>query len=73
MVREAIEISKPRLGGIRLVVESGNPAVILVRPADYITAVVYILLNAIDALEGRGTITVETGSSNGGAWNVDET
>jgi signal transduction histidine kinase len=32
------------------------------------TAIVNLLLNAADALHGKGTITVTTGSSAAGAW-----
>jgi signal transduction histidine kinase len=68
MVREAIEISKPRLAKIELCVELTASAVASVRPADCITAVVNLLLNAADALQGKGKITITTGSSAGGAW-----
>ena len=68
MVHEAIEISKPRLNGTELVLQFGTPPMMQVRPADCVTAIVNLLLNAADALQGKGTITVRTGSSDGGAW-----
>jgi len=68
MVDEAIEISKPKLSGIKVVLELGTPPEILVRTADCVTAIVNLLLNAADALAGKGIITVRTGSSGGGAW-----
>jgi len=68
MVREAVEISKARLNRIDLVVGLGAPPPVLIRPADCVTAIVNLLFNAVDALEGRGTITVLTGSADGGAW-----
>jgi signal transduction histidine kinase len=68
LVQEAIEISKPKLSEIRLVRELGSPPLTLIRPADCVTAIVNLLLNAVDALEGKGTITVRTGSSEGDAW-----
>jgi signal transduction histidine kinase len=68
MVQEAIEISKPRLGRIELVVQMGSPPLTLIRPADCVTAIVNLLFNAVDALEGRGIITVRTGEADGGAW-----
>jgi signal transduction histidine kinase len=68
MVHEAIEISKPRLSGIQLVLQLGTPPLTLIRPADCVTAIVNLLFNAADALQGKGTITVLTGSSEVGAW-----
>jgi signal transduction histidine kinase len=68
MVREAIEISSPRLSGIELVLQLGSPPLTLIRPADCVTALVNLLFNAVDALQGKGRITVFTGSSDGGAW-----
>jgi len=68
MVHEAIEISKPRLAGIQLVLEMGSPALTVIRPADCVTAIVNLVLNSADALQGRGRITVRTGSADGGAW-----
>jgi signal transduction histidine kinase len=68
MVHEAVEISKPKLSGIKLVLELGVPSSIHVRTADCVTAIVNLLLNSSDALAGKGTITIRTGSSGGGAW-----
>jgi signal transduction histidine kinase len=67
MVHEAIEISKPRLGNLHLELRLGDPPPVLIRPADCITAIVNLLFNAIDALEGKGAITVRTSESDGGA------
>ena len=67
-VHEAVEISKPRLSGLKLVLELGSPPRILVRTTDFVTAIVNLLLNSADALAGKGEIKVRTGSSNGGAW-----
>jgi len=68
MVREALEISKSRLASATLVLELGAPALVLIRPADCVTAIVNLLFNAIDATEGKGTITVRTGMSDDNAW-----
>ncbi len=68
VVYEAIEITNPRLSGIDLVLRLGDPPKILIRPADCVTAVVNLILNAADALQRKGTITIATGSSDGGAW-----
>jgi signal transduction histidine kinase len=67
-VQEAVEISKPKFSGIKLVLHLGTPPSILVRTADLVTAIVNLLLNSADALAGAGTVTVRTGSSNSGGW-----
>jgi signal transduction histidine kinase len=36
--------------------------------ADCVTAIVNLVFNAVDALEGKGTIAVRTGASDDGAW-----
>jgi len=38
------------------------------RPEIIVTAIVNLLLNAADALAGKGAITVRTGPSDGGGW-----
>lgn len=68
MVREAVEISRPKLAATRLVLELGAPPVVLVRPADCVTSIVNLLFNAVDATQGKGTIALRTGTSDGGAW-----
>src|SRR5262249_61700185 len=37
-------------------------------PADCVTAIVNLIFNAVDALDGKGTITVVTGEADAGAW-----
>jgi len=68
IVRETVEISKPRLGSIQLVVELGKPPMILIRPADCVSGIVNLIFNAVDALNGKGRIAVRTGVSDNGAW-----
>ena len=68
MVQEAVEISKAKLGEARLVLQLGSPSPVVVRPADCITAIVNLVFNAVDAVEGKGTITIRTDSSDGGSW-----
>ncbi len=68
MAQEAIEISKPRLAGLEVVVELASPTLVLIRPADCVTAVVNLLLNSADALAAKGRIRISTGASEGGAW-----
>src|ERR1051326_4501264 len=68
MAREAIEIIRPRLTGIELVLQLESPPLTVIRPGDCVTAIVNLLLNAADALQGRRRITVRTGDAMGGAW-----
>jgi signal transduction histidine kinase len=68
MAREAIEIAKPRLNGIQLDVQLGDPPPAVIRPGDCITAMVNLILNSADALGGNGKIHVGTGTSDAGAW-----
>lgn len=68
MVHEALEICKPKLTTNKVVLELGNPAAVLLRPSDCVTAIVNLVLNAVDATEGRGRIAVRTGSTGGGSW-----
>ena len=60
--------SRPRLSGIQLVLQLGSLPLTLIRPADCVTALVNLLFNAVDALQGKGRITVLTGTADGGAW-----
>jgi len=68
MAREAIEISRPRFGQLETVSQLEPGPAILVRPADCVTAIVNLIFNAIDALEGKGRVNVRTGESGGGAF-----
>lgn len=68
MVHEAVEISKAKLASAKLTLELGTPPPVLLRPADCVTAIVNLIFNAVDAVKGKGTITVRTGASGGGAW-----
>jgi signal transduction histidine kinase len=69
IAHEALDISRPRMGSrIVLTIESGNPPETMLRPSDCLTAIVNLLFNAADALQGEGAIVVRTGASDGGAW-----
>jgi signal transduction histidine kinase len=68
MVHEALEISKAKLAHAKLVLKLGEPPDVLLRPGDCITAMVNLIFNAAEAITADGTITVRTGSSDGGAW-----
>jgi signal transduction histidine kinase len=68
MVGEAVEISKPKLAACALTVEQGLAPKVLLRPADCVTAIVNLIFNAVDAVEGKGRITIRTGAGEGGSW-----
>ena len=67
IVKEAIEITKPRLAATELVLSLTDVPRVLVRPADCVTAIVNLIINAVDAVAGKGQITVLTQSESGGA------
>ena len=68
VVREAVEISKPKLAASNLVLELGSSPTVLLRQADCVTAIVNLVFNAVDATEGKGKITIRTGTSDNGSW-----
>jgi signal transduction histidine kinase len=68
MVEEAIEISKPKLAATELILELGSPPTVVLRPADCVTAIVNLIFNAVDAVQGKGRVTLRTGSTSGEAW-----
>ena len=68
VVREALEISKPKLAASKLILELGSPPTVLLRQADCVTAIVNLVFNAVDAIQGKGKIAVRTGTADGGAW-----
>jgi len=40
----------------------------MLRPADCVTAIVNLIFNAVDAVQGKGSIAVRSGSANGESW-----
>jgi signal transduction histidine kinase len=68
LVHEAVEIVRSRLENIELLHELTPVPQVLIRPSDGITAIVNLVLNAVDALQGRGKITIATGIADDGAW-----
>jgi len=68
MVLEAVDISNPRLTGLELVLQLGTPPPVSIRPADCVTSLVNLIVNAADALQGHGKITSGTGWADGWAW-----
>jgi signal transduction histidine kinase len=72
LAHEAGEIAKPRTAGrggrpSRIVEELGTPPTIRGRPADIVSALVNLIVNAIEAMSG-GTIALRTGASDGCGW-----
>ena len=68
----AIELCRPRLGNgsrIRIAGEPGHARLVVARTSELVTAVVNLIFNAVDALQGApGAITVRTGSDETGGW-----
>jgi signal transduction histidine kinase len=71
---EAIALSQARIAssrtahGISIVTERGAPPPVRARSSELVAALLNLLLNAVDALEAGGTITVSTGAADGGSW-----
>ena len=70
LVREACEISRPRIhSGVSLKLELVEDLPLVhIRTSDFVSVIVNLLFNAIDALKGQGEITISSGVSSGGAW-----
>src|ERR1019366_4884379 len=73
LVQEASAIARPRMaarGGrmSRIREELGAPPAVLGRSGEIVSALVNLIVNAIDALRDGGTITLRTGESDGGSW-----
>jgi signal transduction histidine kinase len=74
LAHEAAEIAKPRMataGRRALCViqeELGEPPRILGHTGEIVSAIVNIVVNAIDAIQDGGTITLRTGERDGGAF-----
>jgi signal transduction histidine kinase len=71
LATEAIELVAPRVGPSRanIQMELGAPPQVMLASSELMTALVNILVNAVDALPPEGgTVTIRTGSSACGAW-----
>ncbi|MBK9266220.1 MAG: response regulator [Polyangiaceae bacterium] len=73
LVRQAAEIAKPRMAArgrlLRIREELGGPPGFWGHSGDIVSALVNLIVNAIDALaEGGGSITLRTGQTGGQAW-----
>ena len=67
----ALEICRPKIyehPGVQIARERGEAPQILVRGSELVTAIVNLVVNAVEALPETGAITVRTGSDGGGAW-----
>jgi signal transduction histidine kinase len=72
---EAAQIAKPRMsaggGGrvVKIVEELGSPPPVMAQAGEIVSAIVNLVVNAIDAFGGvGGTITLRSGEANGGSW-----
>jgi signal transduction histidine kinase len=74
LAREAAEIARPRSAavggrGVKLVQELGTPPPIMAISGEVVSALVNLVVNAIDALAGNGgTVTLRTGERDEGSW-----
>jgi signal transduction histidine kinase len=76
LAHEAIALCKPRIAavrrpasrGVRIVEALRSPPPVLVRSAELVTALLNLLANSIDAMVDGGTVTVSTGTADGGSW-----
>jgi signal transduction histidine kinase len=74
LVREAAEIARPRMAsvggsGVRIAQDLGGPPSVMAMSGEVVSALVNLLVNAIDAMAGKGgTITLRSGESNGGSF-----
>ncbi len=74
LAREAAEIARPRMAavggrGVRINQELTGPPQVMAISGEVVSALVNLVVNAIDALAGNGgTVTLRSGESNGGSF-----
>jgi signal transduction histidine kinase/CheY-like chemotaxis protein len=72
VAQAALDICAPRLrehSGLEVRLEhGGGPKSVLVRTSEMVNAIVNLVVNACDAMAGRGTIVVRAGADDGGGW-----
>jgi signal transduction histidine kinase len=73
VAREATELARPHMSsGTRamcaIVLELAEPPQIPAQADEVVSAIVNLVINAIDAMPAGGSITLRTGEERGGAW-----
>lgn len=74
LAREASEIARPRMAavggrGVKIALELGAPQPVMAISGEVVSALVNLVVNAIDALAGKGgTVTLRSGERDGGSW-----
>jgi signal transduction histidine kinase len=73
LAREALALARPRMaseaGRLRRVEETfGAPPSVVGQPSEIVSALLNLLVNAVEATPEGGTIAVRTGEEGGGGW-----
>ena len=70
LVSEALHLCRPRCGSqnIRVVEEFGEPPAAQVDGSEFLSAVLNLIVNALDVMPQGGTLTVQSGAREGGGY-----
>ncbi len=73
VARDAVEVARPRMASGRramctITQHDGDPPRVLAQQDEVVSAVVNLVINAIDAMPDGGDICLRTGEERGGAW-----
>jgi signal transduction histidine kinase len=73
VARDAVDVARPRMASGKRAMcaihqEGGEPPHVLAQADEVVSAVVNLVINAIDAMPEGGDIRVRTGEERGGAW-----